>query len=143
MGAYLKYKLSNPEKAKEANDFLKNLEKREKLAKETDGYLLIHFWDERDIKHEDQKENGVPNFFNKGEGDIKTSSCPNYSEYKHLVAEVFKELHNRFDVKVLSNSCSLSEHYFTPEEIQTITKNGKALTGSKKEEILEIIEKAR
>ena len=79
---------------------------------------------------------------NKGEGDIKTSSCPNYTKYRHLVVEIFEKLHKRFDIKVLSSSCSLTEHYFTPKQIQTITKNGKALSGDEKERVLNIIEKS-
>jgi len=144
MGAYLNYKLVNPEKAQEANKFLESLEKHEVLTENTDGYLMIHFWDKKDIEIEKEKENGVPDFFDKGEGQIKTSSCPNYSEYKHLVAEIFEKLHQKFDIKVYSGSCSLTESYFSPEEIKTITNDGKALSGEekKKERVRKIIEKA-
>jgi len=134
MGAHLTFKLVNPDKTEEVNKFIENLEEQQILKENVEGYLPVNFWTEKIA----QRNPAI----NKGEGDIKTSSCPNYTKYRHLVVEIFEKLHKRFDIKVLSSSCSLTEHYFTPKQIQTITKNGKALSGDEKERVLNIIEKS-
>jgi len=142
MGAYLKYKLANPERAVEASDFVEGLKEQQILKENTDGYLPVWFWDEEDIEAEEKRENGVPDIFIKGEGSIKTSGMTfDRDKYIHLVVDIFEKLHEKFEVKVWSGSCSLSEHYFTPEQIKIITDNGEALTGDSKEEIMDIIEK--
>jgi len=137
MGAYLNFKLVNPEKTKEANEFVENLEEQKILKENADGYLPIHFW----TKETAEKNYGL----NQGEGDIKTSGLPPgvHEENRKHVVKIFKKLHKKFDIKVLSSSCSLTEHYFTPEQIRIITNNGKALSGDEKEKIHDIISKGK
>lgn len=144
IGAYIYYKLANPEKTDRANDFLENQEEQEEL-RELDSGRVLWFWSEKDREIEKRKQEekgyGVPDFFDIGEGQFKISGIGVriYDRVKYRMVKLFEKLHKNFEIKVLSSSCGLRTDYLDPEEISTITNNGKALSGSEKQEILEII----
>lgn len=145
MGAYLIYKLEISREAIKANNFLELQEEQKELRK---SHNSLWFWDSRDraIELKKLKETGCgcPDYKKIGEGDFKASGVGfedenQYNRVFQLVTELFRKLHNQFKIKVYSGSCALSLDYFTKEQIKIITKNGDALSGKYKDEIIGII----
>lgn len=136
------YKLENPKEAIKINEWL-DLQKEQTTLKETSNSLW--FWDEIDraIELKKLKETGCgcPDYQEIGEGQFKASGvdCEDIETVFKLVTDLFKKLHEQFNIKVYSGSCALSGDYFTPEQIKTITKNGTVLSGNKKKKVLDLI----
>jgi hypothetical protein len=131
MGAYINFKLIDESQAEEANEWLKEQVEQQELIEIGRGQ--IHFWCEADREYELAKdERGVPDFHDIGEGQLKASGLGYHrsDRIKGLWVDPFEKLHNHdeFDVKLLSNSCGLSHHYFTHEQLLTITDNKEALS---------------
>ncbi|CDK38137.1 hypothetical protein [Halorubrum sp. AJ67] len=131
MGAYINFKLIDESQAEEANEWLKEQPEQQELIEIGRGQ--IHFWCEADRQHELAKEeHGVPDFHDIGEAQLKASGLGYHrsDRIKRLWVDLFEKLHNHdgFDVKLLSNSCGLSHHYFTHAELLTITDNKEALS---------------
>ncbi|MFD1570164.1 MULTISPECIES: hypothetical protein [Haloferacaceae] len=131
MGAYINFKLIDESQAEEANEWLKEQPEQQELIEIGRGQ--IHFWCEADRQHELAKEErGVPDFHDIGEAQLKASGLGYHrsDRIKGLWVDLFEKLHNHdeFGVKLLSNSCGLSHHYFSHTELLTITDNKEALS---------------
>ncbi|RLM94286.1 hypothetical protein [Haloarcula sp. Atlit-7R] len=146
MGAYINYRLAEPSQAQKANDWLEDQSETSEL-KPLEFGQPIHFWDEVDIRIEETKDTGVPDFHEVGEGQLKVSCLQVGEEGAHIKSlwvSLFEKLHahEQFDVEVLSDSCGLNNHYFTPEQLASITDDGNALTGGAVEEFQRILSEA-
>jgi len=146
-GAYLIYKLVNPKDTDRANEWLEQQDEQQKL-RELD-YHNLWFWSEKDREIELEKLRtkgyGCPDYHKIGEGEFKASGI-DYDEHDtvlSLVAILFNKLHERFDVKVYSGSCALQNGYFTVEQLRMITKDGNALSGKYKNEVIKEMEGVR
>ena len=64
-----------------------------------------------------------------GEGSLKASCTP--SEAKDLWAELFEKLHEKYDVAILSSSCAVDLDHLTRSQLEKISDNGDALSGTK------------
>jgi len=130
MGAYLLYKLINPEEATEACAFLDMQPEQKQLNQ---YHQELWFWtpEDRDAELKRLKETGygAPDFMKIGEGEWKASSAeePCYE----LVARLFKKIHQRFKIKIYRDSCALSGDYFNKEQTKWITRDGEALSSKK------------
>lgn len=140
MGSYLNFKLEDPSLAPEANRWLEEQPEQQRLRELRDRRLW--FWTEEDREIEKKKENGVPDFHDLGEGQIKASGLgiEHDDEIKRLWASLFEKLHEQFDVKVLSTSCAMSTTYFSREQLCKLTNNGEALSGDAKAEIQDLLD---
>jgi len=135
MGAYLLYKLINPEQATEACEFLDAQPEQKQLNQHHRG---LWFWTPEDREYElrklKEKGYGTPDYMKIGEGSWKASGLSLEEEPCYeFVARLFQKLHQHYQVKIYRHSCALSNVYFTPEQIRMITKNGNALSSKKLE----------
>lgn len=133
MGAYLLYKLINPGQATEACAFLDAQPEQKQLNQYHRG---IWFWTPEDREYELKrlKETGcgAPDFMKIGEGIWKASGLSLEEEPCYeLVAQLFKKLHTKYQIKIYRGSCALKNDYFTKEQIRMITRNGEALSSKK------------
>lgn len=141
MGVYLDFKLVDKSRAAEACDWLEQQHEQQRLRDLERG--AIWFWTPEDQQIEEEKpDTGVPWFHDIGEGQLKISGLGygRADEIKSLWGSLFKKLHDKFDVKVLSSSCALDIDYLTVEQIDSITDGGDALSGDEAERVLELIE---
>ena len=138
MGAYLLYKLINPEQATEVCAFIDAQPEQKELNKYCRG---IWFWTPEDKAYEEKrlKETGcgAPDFMRTGEGSWKASGLSIEEEPCYeLVARLFKKLHQEFLIKIYRGSCALNNDYFTPEQINWITRDGEALSSRNKKTVV-------
>jgi len=134
MGAYLLFKLINPEQAAEACTFLDMQPEQKKLNQ---YHRSLWFWtpEDRNIELKRLKETGcgVPDFMKIGEGSWKASGLGIEEEPCYeLVARLFRKLHPQFKIKIYRGSCALSGDYFNKEQTKWITKDGEALSSRNK-----------
>jgi len=139
MGTYLYFKLedTSQDSITQANKFVDSLDEQAKLdgmGDEDDFVQTVYF-------HEEDYYPGV------GAGSIKTNSISQtyHEEAMELYTRIFETLHDSSDlnVKILSNSCSISPRTFTPAQLQRLTNHGKALSGDKKDEYRKTLRKWR
>jgi len=133
MGAYLKFRLADSDRASEANEFLDDQPEQDAIRDINPGRIM-DFWCQEDHEWmvEHQGERAASQWYQDiGEGDIKTSGIDIsvHDELMQLYTDLFEKLHDEFDVEVYSKSCSLNRSYFTEEQIRVITNDGDALTG--------------
>lgn len=129
MGAYIRYKLrdtvdASPEKV---NNWLDTQPEQEALE-DIDHGQKVRFWDRRDREWW-QNEHGGSYHLDVGEGSLKASCTP--SEAKDLWAALFEKLHAKYDVAVLSSSCAVNLDHLSRSQLEKISDNGDALSGSK------------
>jgi hypothetical protein len=132
MGAHLYFKLTDPEKAEQANDWLEDFPEQQRLD-EMDQVQRVWFFESDEY------------YPGEGEGNIKTSGLPTDSKDEALECYVslFEKLHSNpdFDVKVLGGSCSLRLSTFSAPDLDTLTNGTDALSGDHADEYRKSIKK--
>ena len=138
MGAYIDFRLTDAELATEANEWLQSLPENKELEEYEYGQKVL-FWDERDRQIELEKDLGVPDFHDVGEGQLKVSclGVETRGQIISLWVSLFEKIHDhkQYDVELRSDSCGLNARYFTASELATMTRSGEALTGDSIEQI--------
>lgn len=124
MGAHLYYKLVDDtvENAQRVNEWLNSNDAQAGLEELPERIQPVSFFE----------EDYYPGI---AAGSIKTNSIPaeHYDEAIQLYADVFSALHeSKFDVKILTKSCSLRLTTFNLDQILSLTDNGNALSGDGK-----------
>lgn len=137
MGAYLFFGTKNPDDSVRYNAFLDKNSGHIILKNGFDTSLYVY--DQADIlwankKYKDKPadlEYWVDYFTDKlGEGQFKASGQDYDEKVFELITQIFEEVNKQFNMKYLRRSCAWDpNHYFTDNQKQRITVNGKLLSG--------------
>lgn len=142
MGAYLYFKLKDKRQAEKAMNWLENESVANKKLMEINEGLFIVCpseiqWaiDNNNPSYEDECRRNL------GRGSIKTSGGRDFENDLELVdmlemwVEAFEELNEKFEMQYLASSCAftVSEDYFSVEQMKRMTRNGTLLSDKRSE----------